>query len=77
MRGDDDGESNFIQLLRLQSKTLSDCLSKKTERYTSHDVQNEITNLLSIQIVRNLLKPIRSYLWLCVMSTRTFLIKSS
>ena len=41
VRGYDDNESNFIQLLRLQSKTfpeLTDWLSEKTERYTSHDV---------------------------------------
>ena len=63
VRGDDDDESNFIQLLRLQSKKfpeLTDWLSKKTERSTSHDVQNEIINLLSNQIIRNLLNPVRS-----------------
>ena len=63
MWGDDDGESNFIQFLRLQSKTfpeLTDWLSKKTEKYTSHDFQNEIINLISNQIVKNLLKPVRN-----------------
>ena len=41
VRGCDDNESNFIQLLGLQSKAfpeLTDWLSEKTERYTSHDV---------------------------------------
>ena len=41
VRGCDYNESNFIQLLGLQSKTfpeLTDWLSEKTERYTSHDV---------------------------------------
>ena len=41
VRGYDDNESSFIQLLRLQSKTfpeLTDWLSEKTERYSSHDV---------------------------------------
>ena len=59
VRGDDDGRSNFIQLLRLQSKTfpeLTDWLSNKTERYTSHDVQNEIIILMSNQIMSNLLE---------------------
>ena len=63
VRSDDDDESNFIQLLRLQSKKfpkLTDWLSKKTERYTSHHVQNEIINLMSNQIMRNLLEPVRS-----------------
>ena len=61
VRGDEDDESNFIQLLRLQSKKFpepTDWLSKKTERYTSHDVQNEIINLMSNQIMRNLLEPV-------------------
>ena len=63
LRGDDDDESNFFQFLRLQLKTfpeLSDWLSKKTEIYTRHDVQNEIINLMSNQIMRNLLEPVRS-----------------
>ena len=67
VRGDDDDESNFIQLLKLQSKKfpeLTDWLSKKTERYTSHDVQNEIINLMSNQIMRNLLEPVRSCIFL-------------
>ena len=65
--GDDDDESNFIHLLRLQSKTfpeLTDWLSKNTERYTSHGVQNEIINLMSNQIMRNLLEPVRSCIFL-------------
>ena len=48
--GNDDDESSFIQLLRLPSKTfpeLTDWLSRKTERYTRLDVQNEIVNLMS------------------------------
>ena len=67
--GDDDNESNFIQLLRLQSKKfpeLTDWLSKKTERYTSHDVQNEIINLMSNQIIKNLLEPVRSCIFLVI-----------
>ena len=65
-RGDDDGESNFIQLMRLQSKTFpepTDWLSKKTEIYTSYDVQNEIVNLMSNQIVTNLLKSVGNYIF--------------
>ena len=61
VRGADDDKSNFIQPLRLQSKKfpkLTDWLSKKNkkkQRYTSHEVQNEIINLMSNQIMRNLL----------------------
>ena len=65
-RGDGDGESTLIQLMRLQSKTfpeLTDWLSKKTEIYTSYDLQNEIVNLMSNQIVTNLLKSLGSYIF--------------
>ena len=63
MRDGDDDESTFIQLLRPQSKVfpeLTDWKLKKTERYTSHDVQNKIINLMSTQIMRNLSEPVRS-----------------
>ena len=66
VQDDDEDRSNFIQLLRLQSKIFpkfADWLSKKTERYTSHNVQNEIINLMSNQIMRNLLEPVRSYIF--------------
>ena len=52
--------------MRLQSKTfpeLTDWLSKKTEIYTSYDLQNEIVNLMSNQIVTNLLKSLGSYIF--------------
>ena len=50
VRGDDDNESNFIQLLRLQSKKfpeLTDWLLKKTERYTSSKSKPMFFALLS------------------------------
>ena len=45
MQGDTDGESNFIQLLKLRGKDLPillKWLERKEDRYTSHDIQNEI-----------------------------------
>lgn len=45
LRGTDgDSDSNFIQLLRLQEADFSEIkerMSKKANKYTSHDVQNE------------------------------------
>ena len=52
VRDDDEDESNFIQRMRLQSKKFP--YSKKIERYTTHDVQNEIVNLISNQIFKSL-----------------------
>ena len=45
MQGDTDDESNFIQLLKLRGKDqplLLKWLEWKEDRYTSHDIQNEI-----------------------------------
>ena len=55
-------ESNFLQLLYLRCKDvagLENWLRKKTYKYTGHDVQNEISNLLAMSIVRNIVKNIR------------------
>lgn len=57
LRGSGDLDSNFTQLLLLQS---SDCpeiepwMRKKTNKYTSHEVQNEILKVMSLSIVRDL-----------------------
>ena len=81
VQGDDDDESNFIQLRKLHSETFlefTDWLSKKAEIYTSNDVPNVITNLMSNQIMRNLLDLFAvAFFGLCMMSTRTFVIKHS
>ena len=51
-----------MQLLKLGSKEssqLKQWLEKKTEIYTSHDIQNEILVLMANQILRNLTEEIR------------------
>lgn len=51
LRGHDDGESNFIQLLKLRScdqAEISEWLAKKGgDKYTSPEIQNEILTLMS------------------------------
>lgn len=63
LRGDESDEnSNFMQLLKLRCKDfpkLIDWLEKKTEKYTSHDIQNEILKLMAHQILRDLTDDIR------------------
>ena len=53
-RGDEsDEDSNFMQLLQLRSKEFSQLkrwLEKKTEKCTSHDIQNEIPMQMAHQI---------------------------
>ena len=57
-RGHDDGaNSNFIQLLRLRS---FDCpgvltwMEKKTNKYTSGDIQNECLQVMALHILQQI-----------------------
>ena len=55
MHGDDEHNSNFIQLLQLRS--IDDCkileyLISKTDKYTSHQIQNEMLQVMALRIVR-------------------------
>ena len=57
LRGnDDDAESNFIQLLHLHGKhcapqNIHHWLSKKTNKYTSHEIQNECIQIMALHIL--------------------------
>ena len=63
LRGDESDEiSNFMQLLKLRSKDflkLKEWLEKKTEKYTSHDIQNELFKVMVHQIIRDLTDEMR------------------
>ena len=56
LRGDgDESGSNFIQLLRLRGvdhKGIDAWLSKKSNKYTSPDIQNECLKLMALHILR-------------------------
>ena len=60
--GDADGDSNFIQLLHLRG---IDCpeieawMKKKTNKYTSHDIQNECLQIMALQILREVSQSVR------------------
>ena len=64
LRGDEsDKNSNFMQLFKLRSKDflkLKEWLEKKTEKYTSHGIQNELLKLIAHQILRNLTDEMRA-----------------
>ena len=52
-----------MQLLKLRSKDflkLKEWLEKKTEKYTSHGIQNELLKLMAHQILRNLTDEMRA-----------------
>ena len=64
LRGkENDENSNFWQLLKLRAKDfpkMEKWLRKKTEKYTSHDIQNEMLILMAHQIIRDLSNVVRS-----------------
>ena len=64
LRGDENDEnSNFMQLLKLRSidfPKLKEWLKKKTEKYTSHDIQNELLMLMAHHILRDLTDEMRN-----------------
>ena len=56
LRGDDEIESNFIQLMLLQGEDcggIGEFLEKRQLKYTSHEVQNEILSIMSQSILRD------------------------
>ena len=61
MQGDTD-ESNFIQLRKLRGKDqplLLKWLERKEDRYTSHDIQNEIIAIMANHVIRDLVSELR------------------
>ena len=58
LRGDDDeSDSNFMQLMKLRAihqTQLLNWLARKTDKYTSPQVQNEILSIMALNIVRDI-----------------------
>ena len=64
MRGDlDESDSNFMQLLMLRGiddPMIKQTVEKKTDKYTSPQIQNEILSILALRILRDIGDSIRS-----------------
>ncbi|XP_076347995.1 zinc finger MYM-type protein 1-like [Tachypleus tridentatus] len=63
LQGHSDKESNFIQLYHLRAKDNSkmiEWLKKKTNKYVTHDVQNEILEVMALQVLRDVASCIRN-----------------
>jgi len=62
IQGDTDDESNFIQLLKLRGRDEPLLLSwldrKFSDKYTSHDIQNEIISIMANHIIRDIVSDI-------------------
>ena len=71
LRGDgDEQDSNFYQLLKLKgmdNPLLSDWLQRKSSKYTSHDIQNEIVKVMSMQVLRRIVSNLQLSPFLALM----------
>ena len=64
MHGDqDEFDSNFMQLLALRGiddQIIKQIIEKKTDKYTSPQIQNEILSIIALRILRDIGDSIRS-----------------
>ena len=62
LQSNDNKESNFLQLMKLRGKDGSNIelwIQKKTDKYTSHDIHNEILDLTAKSVLREILDQIK------------------
>ena len=76
LQGDGRGEveSNFIQLLKLFSEgdlRLSAWLEKKSNKYTGHDVQNEMLQIMALRMLREIASNIQSSMFTIMVDETT------
>ena len=72
IRGHSESDGNLVQLLKLHrtdNQHLSDWLSRTGhESYLSHDIQNEVLNIMSNAIIRKIISSIRSAIHFAVIA---------
>ena len=74
LRGDNDTESNFFQLMSLRKedfKVIGEFLDKKQLKYTSHEIQNEVLSIMSQSVLRDKVKEIQSAVYFTIMVDET------
>ena len=62
-QGNDYKESNFLQLMKLRGKdddsNIELWIQKKTDKYTSHDIQNKILDIMAKSVLREIVDQIK------------------
>ena len=70
-RGDgDEMDSNFMQLLKLRGKDdprIETWIQRKTDKYVSHDIQNELLKVMALSILRRIAGSICNSKFYCIM----------
>ena len=74
-RGDgSESDSNFLQLLKLRGEedpSIDEWLAQKANKYTSHEVQDEILKEMAHQILRQIATNLQSSPFLTIMADET------
>lgn len=71
-RGDgDESDGNFIQLLKLHDSSATHWLQRKCNKYTSHEIQNEIIRILALHVQKVVAMSVQSSQFLTVMIDET------
>ena len=75
IRGDgDESNSNYMQLLRLRGEDdakIFEWIKKKTDKYTSADMQNETLKTMALHILRQIVESIKSTPFVTLMVDET------
>ena len=58
----DDNDGNLLQLLKFQgSDEIKDWLQRKTNKYTSHKVQNSFLKTMALDVLRNVTENFKNH----------------
>ena len=70
-RGDgDESNSNFLQLLKLRGlddPRIPEWIAKKANKYTSHDIQDELLKVMAITVLRKIFTDLAAVRYFCIM----------
>ncbi len=72
--GGDESNSNYMQLLKLRGEEDSrvfQWIKKKTDKYTSGDMQNEMTKVMALQVLQEVASSIHSASFVTLMVDET------
>jgi hypothetical protein len=70
----DESDSNFMQLLRLRAEDdsrITDWIEKKTDKYTSPEMQNELIKTMALQVLRKIVVSISATPFFTIMIDET------
>ena len=75
LRGDgDEADGNFLQLLKLRGEedpSINEWLVRKANKYTSHEIQDEMAKIMAHQVLREISSNLQSSPFLTIMADET------